>query len=201
MEILVKKVEDLELPKQANNGEDAAYDIKATTHPIIVGDFKLIDGKTLYKRIDYIEYGTNLFIAPQKERTVVTAILSLNDSGGLSTSYDRIEFNSYHTKTYARSSISKMNLVLANSVGTIDEGYRAQIMCRFKYIVQPEDMILVNEDGKTTVWVSINWDKVYRFGDRIVQIQACKSIPIKFKIVDEVPESQRQYGGFGSSGS
>lgn len=201
MQILVKKVEDLELPKQANDGEDASYDVKATTHAIVVGDFKLVDGKVLYKRIDYIEYGTNLFIEPLKERVVNNVVLSLNDSGGLSNSYKRLDLESYHTKTFARSSISKMNLVLANSVGTIDEGYRSQIMCRFKYIIQPEDMHIITQDGIVSVMASINWDKVYKLGDKIVQIQACRSVPIKFKVVDELSDSKRKHGGFGSSGA
>ena len=82
----------------------AGYDVVAVDDPTIVGEIgselTLEDGTKipLYKNISYLEYHTALKIAPQ------------NDSNG----------NYYHMDLRARSSVRKYNLVLANSVGTID---------------------------------------------------------------------------------
>ena len=56
----IKNVEGLVLPKRANE-TDAGYDVIATSDPKIVGD--PLNGPS-YRRIDYIEYETNLYIAP-----------------------------------------------------------------------------------------------------------------------------------------
>ena len=104
----IKNVEGLVLPKRANE-TDAGYDVIATSDPKIVGD--PLNGPS-YRRIDYIEYETNLYIAPTGK---------------------------FHTDLRPRSSISKYNLVLANSIGLIDRGYRNQVLVRFKYIWNPED--------------------------------------------------------------
>lgn len=82
----------------------AGYDVVATDEPTIVGEIgrelTLEDGAKvpLYKNIQYLEYHTALKIAPQ------------DDSKG----------NYYHVDLRPRSSVRKYNLVLANSVGTID---------------------------------------------------------------------------------
>ena len=77
----------------------------------------------------------------------------------------------YHTELFPRSSISKYNLVLANSVATIDRGYRNEILLRYKYIFQPEDMIVVQEDI-LRVYGRVNNENIYQKGDKIAQIKA-----------------------------
>jgi dUTPase len=64
MKIYVKKIEGVTLP-QRRTDLSAGYDIVATSEPKIVG----VNGKTeeeivFWRNIDYIEYETNLFIAP-----------------------------------------------------------------------------------------------------------------------------------------
>ncbi len=79
-----------------------------------------------------------------------------------------------------RSSIAKTPLRLSNSIGLIDAGYRGEIMAAVDNI------------------------KDYAFevtpGQRLFQLVAMDGSPIHFKIVDELSETSRGSGGFGSTG-
>jgi len=79
-----------------------------------------------------------------------------------------------------RSSISKTPLRLANSIGLIDPGYRGEI-------------IGVVDNVKTEVY-QVNP------GQRLFQIVAMNGSPIHFSLVDELSETSRGTGGFGSTG-
>lgn len=79
---------------------------------------------------------------------------------------------------YPRSSISKTGLILANSVGVIDSDYRGEILIRFKYI--PES-------------------KLYTHGDKICQIIFQKTVETEFVNVDELSDTERGDGNFGST--
>lgn len=79
---------------------------------------------------------------------------------------------------FPRSSVSKTSLVLANSVGVIDSGYRGSIMLKFKYI----------EEGL-----------VYDAGDRIGQLVILPYPQVSFEEVDELSSTERGEGGFGST--
>jgi dUTP pyrophosphatase len=79
---------------------------------------------------------------------------------------------------YARSSIAKTGLRLANSVGIIDSGYRGNIMAYFDVI--KNDTIEVHQ--------------------RLVQICAPDLGPFKVELVDSLDETERGEGGFGSTG-
>ncbi len=83
---------------------------------------------------------------------------------------------------YPRSSIRKYDLMLSNSVGVIDSGYRGEIQATFK---------------KTQGWES----GLYIKGDRIVQIIIVPYPKVTFIEVDELSETERGDGGFGSTGS
>jgi dUTPase len=196
MKILVQDVEGLKLPEQANKGEDAAYDIFATTAPMIHGSKieRPIDGMPMWSRVTFIEYGTNLFVAPQDD---VTYDYSNVTDGGGETPAQTI--TRYHTELFPRSSLSKYNLVLANSVATIDGGYRNQIFLRFKYLFQPEDFVVLQEDV-IRVYGMVRNEHLYQQGDKIIQVKARIDIPITFEKVKTLPPSQRNLGGFGSSG-
>jgi len=89
----------------------------------------------------------------------------------------------YHTEIYPRSSISKYNLQLCNSLGLIDEPYRGEIILRFNLI------------GSKRVGA-----KVYAKGDKIGQLVIKKTISMDFIEVEELEETSRGTGGFGSSG-
>lgn len=81
---------------------------------------------------------------------------------------------------FPRSSIYKINLQLTNSVGVIDSGYRGEIM--FKY------RITDNEPPK------------YEVGDRIGQIIILPYPKIEFDEILELSDSDRNTGGYGSTG-
>lgn len=80
---------------------------------------------------------------------------------------------------FPRSSISKTELILANSVGVIDSGYRGPIMFKFRYL----------EEGM-----------VYDLGSRIGQIIIMPYPQVEFEEVEELSSSERGEGGFGSTG-
>jgi len=173
MKLFVKNVKGLVIPSQAKEG-DAAYDIIATSPPIIVGTKiqRPMDGMDLWSKIDYIEYRTGLFIEPMED---------------------------FHTLLLARSSISKTNLILANGIGLVDSDYRGELICRFKYITQPEDFVILNEGGGTRIYCIINQDAIYQQGQKIIQIKPSPNIPITFEVVEKLGETTRGSGGFGSS--
>ncbi len=79
-----------------------------------------------------------------------------------------------------RSSISKTSLRLSNSIGLIDGGYRGEIIAAVDNI-------------KDTAYKVIP-------GQRIFQLVAMDGSPIHFKIVNELSETSRGGGGFGSTG-
>jgi dUTPase len=201
MKLFVKNIAGLQLPTQATP-KDAAFDIIATTPPVIVGDKAShpIGRMDIWKRVQYIEYGTNLYIAPQVEAVQFIETFNVDASGAFCGVVWKDIGVDYHTQLFPRSSISKLNLVLANSVGTIDNGYRGQICVRFKYIFQPEDFIVVQEMGGTKIYGIVNTDVCYKEGEKIIQIKASPNIPIEFEKVDDLSVSVRGQGGFGSTG-
>jgi dUTP pyrophosphatase len=80
-----------------------------------------------------------------------------------------------------RSSIYKSGLIMANSVGVIDKSYRGEL--------------------KAPVW-SMTGDSTVRAGERWFQIVAPDMGWIRnIRLVDELPETERGAGGFGSTGS
>ena len=85
---------------------------------------------------------------------------------------------------FPRSSVSKKDLVLANSVGVLDSGYRGELKLRFKVACQPGKLMR----------------DYYHPGDRIGQIIIIPYPTIEFSEVDNLGNSERGEGGFGSSG-
>lgn len=163
------------------------YDIIATSDPIITGDG--VGG--YYGNNSYIEYKTNLRIAVQSE-SVVTGINS------------RVNFD-YDVLAFPRSSIRKHNLLLANSIGLIDQDYRGEIVLCFKYIWQPEDYVIHENienkslDKSFSVKGKINLDKIYKKGDKICQLKMTKVENVEFKLVNTLEDTNRGEGGFGST--
>lgn len=79
-----------------------------------------------------------------------------------------------------RSSVWKTGMVLSNCTGTIDDGYRGEISAVF-YHVMP------------------NMPR-YKVGDRICQLHFDSDLAIDFTEVDELNETERGDGGYGSTG-
>ena len=93
---------------------------------------------------------------------------------------------------YPRSSLSKTQLRLANSVGIIDAGYRGHLTGMFD---------VVNIDNSDNNEEADFWGKKF---DRYVQICAPGLVPILVQVVDTMEElggeTARGGGGFGSTG-
>lgn len=80
---------------------------------------------------------------------------------------------------FPRSSIRKQGLIMANSVGVIDAGYRGEVAVTF----------LKTGDGP-----------LYNTGDRVAQIVILAHPQITLVETDELSDSERGTGGHGSSG-
>ena len=181
MKIQVLKNEDYQdvenLPKKATD-RATGFDVVVTSEPEIVGE-KYENGA--YKRIDYIQYKTNLKLAVQKDR-------QFSNFGYTDLDYDILAF--------PRSSVSKYNLVLANCIGLIDADYRGEVLLRFKYIWQPEDYKIRTD---TLLEGHVNFTKLYNKGDKVCQLKITKVENVEFVLVDELDSTDRGEGGFGST--
>lgn len=112
-------------------------------------------------------------IAPGVWKYGLGFALQLSPVANIVTIYD-IDFRS-------RSSIHKTGMVLSNSVGTIDAGYTGEISAVF-YHVMP------------------NLPR-YKVGDKIGQIKIGATLPMDFRLVESLEDTERGTGGFGSSGN
>jgi dUTP pyrophosphatase len=83
---------------------------------------------------------------------------------------------------FPRSSIRKYDLSLTNCVGVIDSGYRGEIQATFR-----------RHKGVAST--------DYEVGDKIAQIIIVPYPSIEFIETDELSETERGTGGFGSSGN
>lgn len=103
---------------------------------------------------DYIEYGTDLaFRLPDNHVMLI----------------------------FPRSSNSKKDLLLCNSVGVLDSQYIGELKIRYKRTKNPSD-------------------KIYSVGERVAQIMILPYPKVEFKEVEELSQTERGEGGFGSTG-
>lgn len=123
-----------------------------------VGDAGLdLTSNSIQQELKYIEYGTGIAVEIPE---------------------------GYVGLVFPRSSISKVDLVQANSVGVIDSGYRGEIKVRFK-IVNHQDY------GKSTQFI---------VGERIAQLVIIPYPIIEVVESDTLSETERGEGGFGHTG-
>lgn len=85
---------------------------------------------------------------------------------------------------FPRSSVRKTRLQLSNSVGVIDSGYRGELQVTFNKIT-------------TTIE---NQKNDYKVGDRVAQIMIIPYPQIQFEETEELSDTERGDGGFGSTG-
>lgn len=78
---------------------------------------------------------------------------------------------------YPRSSISTKTLIMCNSVGVIDTDYRGELKFRFKRL----------------------GDNIYQVGERVGQMVLAPVNSFDANEVEELGETQRGSGGFGST--
>ena len=97
----------------------------------------------------------------------------------------------YYADLRPRSSISKYDLVLANSVGTIDADYRGELILKFKPTLRKSTLCGGVYEVDTV--------REYDIGDRVAQIVILPYPKVSFVEVDELSETERGTGGFGST--
>ena len=96
--------------------------------------------------------------------------------------------NGYVGLLFPRSSNTKKDLILGNSVGVIDSGYRGEVVFKFKSTIFNEE----------TMRYEYGYSE-YAEGDRIGQIIIMPYPKIEFNLVDELSTTDRGIGGFGST--
>ena len=79
-----------------------------------------------------------------------------------------------------RSSISKTPLRMSNSIGLIDGGYRGELMASCDNVK--------------------DYEYIVKKGERLFQLVACDSSNISYSLVEDLSNSSRGFGGFGSTG-
>ena len=84
---------------------------------------------------------------------------------------------------FPRSSISKTDLLLANCVGVVDSGYRGPIKLRFRKSICSANPVR------------------YSPGDRVGQIIIMPVPNFEFEEAEELSDTSRGEGGFGSTGN
>ena len=86
---------------------------------------------------------------------------------------------------FPRSSNAKTDLYLTNHVGVVDSGYRGEIMFKFR---------------KSDCTKNFHEARLYDVGERVGQLIVIPYPSIEFEEVEELSNSERGTGGFGSSG-
>ena len=91
---------------------------------------------------------------------------------------------------FPRSSLSRLDIALSNCVGVIDSGYRGEVTVKFK------PAMLFNREQRPII---LN-NRIYEVGERVAQIIIIPYPQITFVEADELSETERGTGGYGSSG-
>jgi dUTP pyrophosphatase len=102
--------------------------------------------------------------------------------------------NGFVGLVFPRSSIRKTGLQLSNSVGVIDSGYRGELQATFNKLFGGEAMY---DEMKVK---EIQPNDFYKVGDRVAQIMIIPYPPIEFEEANELSDTERGEGGFGSTG-
>jgi len=87
---------------------------------------------------------------------------------------------------FPRSSNSKKDLLMCNSVGVIDSSYRGPVMARFKGVTHTQQEKLLLDS--------------YKIGDACCQLIIIPYPQIELDEVEELSSTDRGEGGFGSTG-
>ena len=101
---------------------------------------------------------------------------------------------------FPRSSICKEQLLLSNAVGVIDSGYRGEVSFKFKPSIALDNRQCVKADEEKLWSIAVRQNDIYKVGDRIGQIIIMPYPSVEFEEVEELSETERGEGGYGSSG-
>jgi dUTPase len=177
---------NLKLP--AKKG-DVGYDLVAASMNIVgvktEASQKKADLESYWHDIYYIEYDTGVTLEPFSYVVDYT-------KGEIEECMDITKY----VQVAPRSSLSNYNLVLANHVAAIDANFRGTIKCRFKYIFSPNDLVSTGSGlvGK------INEKRIYNIGAKIAQAIFSNTIHPNIIYANNLSDSDRKGGEFGSTG-
>lgn len=101
---------------------------------------------------------------------------------------------------FPRSSVSKYDLVMANSTGVIDAHYRGEIKFKFKMAIEAGELVTEGAGEHFFARTTYPKNRVYNVGDRIAQLVIIPIPEIEFKEADELTDTDRGDGGYGSTG-
>ena len=112
---------------------------------------------------------------------------------------------------FPRSSNHKSELLLTNSVGIIDAGYRGEVTARFasrtntsfpKKLWHRLKYFFTGEMGgyDMRTWCGFSEYANYNIGDRVAQMVILPYPKVEFVEVDELSDTERGTGGYGSTG-
>lgn len=93
---------------------------------------------------------------------------------------------------FPRSSICKKKLSLTNSVAVIDSGFRGEVTAKFK---QANPFPISVKTDRTIIE-----NLCYNVGERVAQMMIIPYPKIEFKEVEELSETERGDGSYGSTG-
>ena len=88
---------------------------------------------------------------------------------------------------FPRSSNAKKDLLLSNSVGILDSGYRGEVMLKFKNTITASGQYFECD--------------TYNIKDRIGQLIILPYPQIEFEEAEELSKTERNTGGYGSTGN
>lgn len=172
MKVKIKKLHpNAIIPKYSKIG-DAGLDLTAVSkeYYTILGE-KTIDSikslEDLSESIGYIEYAIGLSIEIPE---------------------------GYVGLVFPRSSISNKHLLLCNSVGVIDSGYRGEIKCRFTWPNLTDAQCPSNP-----IFYAQESIEEYNVGDRVAQLIIIPYPSVELEEVEELSSSERGETGFGST--
>jgi dUTP pyrophosphatase len=147
--------------------------VKFTLPPILVRIKKLYEEAKIPKYAKAGDAGVDLYahrvVSDDMERIVYGTGIAIEIPNG------------YVGTIFCRSSIRKYDLLLSNSVGIIDSGYRGELLVTFNKI-----------NGRL---------KLYKVDERIAQLIIFPYPEILFLEVESLSETDRGEGGFGSTGN
>ena len=95
----------------------------------------------------------------------------------------------YYGQIQPRSSVTKYDLQMLNTPAIIDSGYRGEVVIKFRPATRFD-----KNDG-----VDFG-SRLYNPGDRVAQLIILPYPHVCFAEVDEISETERGEGGYGSSG-
>ena len=185
IKLKIKKMHpDAKIPSLSHD-DDAGYDITVIDDGTIELEeiesemMKGLFGANARKcfRVKYIEYRTGLAIEPPP---------------------------GYHIEIVARSSVSKYDIILANCLAIGDGGYRNEYKLRFRIL--PLDVKMQMQTTKEEAikealdYIHNNDIKIFKKGERAAQILLRKTEHLPIQEVEELTDTERGLGGFGSTG-